>query len=190
MATTRKKTDEVLASARQDLQAQLALVREEMGRLAAEERTLTQALSSLDGDSAASSSRASASRAGGEARTAKTSARGSSTRKAGTGRRRRPRSAIKSTADRVKELQGLLADGPKSKNDLAVALKVSPPRVQQLLAELGRSVSSQPDPEQRRGKLWSIKGSGNGATAAAKRGSTRATGASARKPSTPKPAGK
>ena len=50
MATTRKNTDDVLASARKELQAQLAVVRDEMSRLAAEEHALTQALSSLDGD--------------------------------------------------------------------------------------------------------------------------------------------
>jgi len=182
MAPTRRKTDEVIASARTDLQAQLAVVREEMGRLAAEEHALTLALSSLDGDGAFSSSTAPARKADGRTSTAKSSAKRRSTRKATPNPRRRSRSASRSTADRVKELQGLLGDGPKSRNELAAALGVSPPRVQQLLAELGSSVSSQPDPEQRQGKLWSLKGSGNGARAAkptAKRSSGRAKSAPA-----------
>jgi len=183
---TRRKTDEVLASARKELQAQLGVVREELGRLAAEQHALTEALSSLDGDSASPSSTVPASKAGARTRTSANAARKSSTRKAGTSRRRRPRSASKPTADRVKELRGLLADGPKSRNDLATAINVSPARVQQLLAELGNSVSSDPDPEQRQGKLWSLKSSGNGASGA-KRSSERGGGtakvASARKPS-------
>lgn len=188
---TRRKTSDVLASARKDLQAQLAVVQEEIGRLAAEEHALTEALSSLDGDGGSSSSPPRATSPHSRTATAKKparkgSARRSSTRKAPTRRRRRPRGASKSTADRVKELQGLLADGPKSKSALAAALKVSPPRVQQLLAELGSSVSSQPDPEQRRGKLWSLKGSANGGRAGkatSKRSSGRTNGASPRKPS-------
>lgn len=71
----------------------------------------------------------------------------------------------------MNELRGLLGEGPRSRNDLAAALNVSPARVQQLLAEFGSAVSSQPDPGQRRGKLWSLKGSANaeGAKAAASR---------------------
>ena len=186
MAATRRKTDEVLASARKELQAQLGVVREELGRLAAEEHALTEALSSLDGDRASPSATAPASKTGGRTRTSANAARKSSTRKAGTSRRRRPRSASKPTADRVEELRRLLADGPKSRNDLAAALKVSPARVQQLLAELGNSVSSEPDPEQRQGKLWSLSGSGNaaiGAKRSSKRGGGTAKAASARKPS-------
>jgi DNA-binding MarR family transcriptional regulator len=58
----------------------------------------------------------------------------------------------------VSELHGVLADGPKSRSELAGALGVSPARVQQLLAELGGAVSSRPHPEQRQGKLWSLTG--------------------------------
>ncbi len=180
MAATRKKTDDVLASARGDLQAQLAVVRDEMSRLAAEEQALTHALSTLKGDGASAPTTPStakrSSRASGQRR--------SSTAKAGTNRGRRRRGASKSTADRVNELQELLADGPKSRNDLAAALNVSPARVQQLLAELGNSVSSQRDPEQRQGKLWTLTGGGNGASAAEpvrSRSSGRAKGASTRK---------
>ena len=54
MAATRRKTDDVLATARKDLQIQLAVVREEIGRLATEERALIQALSSLNGEGAPS----------------------------------------------------------------------------------------------------------------------------------------
>lgn len=170
----RKRTDEVLATARKELQAQLALVRDEMSRLAAEERALTDALSSLDGGSSASSR---TSKAGGGA--AATGSRRSSTRKSAKGRRRRGSGQSKSTADRLDELTGLLAGGPKSRTDLAAALNVSPARVQQLLAALGSSVTSQPNPEQRQGKLWSLKGSGgaSGATrgSAGKDGSARKT---------------
>lgn len=195
MPITPRKTNEVLDSARKDLQAQLDLVRDEMGRLAAEEHALTQALSSLNGGSTPSSSAPAPARSPGEqARTAKGSAAKRSARSTATRRRRRPRNASKSTPDRVKDLQGLLADGPKSRTQLAAALKVSPARVQQLLAELGSAVSSQPDPAQRQGKLWSLKGSGNGAGAAkrtAKGGSTPTKGAATRKTSTrTKPAGK
>ena len=63
-------------------------------------------------------------------------------------------------------MRALLADGPKSRGELAEALDVSPPRVQQLLAELGGAVSSRADPEQGRSRLWSLKGSANGASAA------------------------
>ena len=167
MATTPKKTDEVLASARKDLQAQLAVVRDEMGRLAGEERALTQALSSLDGDG--SSSRSAATRAAkvaGGPPPGKSSTRRSSAGNPGASRRRRRRGGTKSTADRLSELEGLLSDGPKSRNDLAAALKLSPARVQQLLSELGGKVSSQPAPQQRQGKLWTLAGRGNGASAA------------------------
>jgi len=185
MTVTAKKTGEVLAAARKDLEAQLALVREEIARLGAEELALTSAVSSLNGDSTSSPSAPRAGRAGGQGGTAQGSTRRSSARKAP--RRRRPRGASKSTAERVKELEGLLADGPKSRTDLAKALKVSPARVQQLLAELGGSVSSQRDPGQRQGKLWTLKaGSGNGASAAkptARRSTRGAKGVSTRKPS-------
>ena len=141
----------------------LVVVREEMSQLAAEERALTAALSSLDGDGASLSTTARTANADDRSRTPQSSARSSSTRKAGTSGRRRRRGATKSTADRVNELQALLADGPKSRNELAAALKVSPARVQQLLVELGkRSVSSQRDPEQRQEKLWALSGRGNG----------------------------
>ncbi len=193
MAATRRKTDEVLASARKDLQAQLGVVRAELARLSAEEDALTRALASLDGDSGSSSSTAPTGKRRGKARTVNGSQGRSSTRKPAPGRRRRTGGAAKSTADRVKELRALLADGPKSRKDLAAALEVSPARVQQLLGELGRSVSSEPDPDQRQGKLWSLKPSGNGASAtrpAAKRGSAKATGAAARKRSAGTLAGK
>ena len=183
MASSGSKTDEVLASARSELQAQLGVVREELARLAAEERTLTQALSSLDGDSSSSASNASASPRPSRSRASKGR---SSTRKATSGRRRRRRGASKSTADRVEELRGLLADGPRSRGDLAAALKVSPARVQQLLAELGSSVSSQQDPNQRRGKLWRLTGGGNGASS--ERSTGARSGGGAESPPTRKPA--
>jgi hypothetical protein len=50
MAASTKKTSEVLSAARKGLQAQLDLVRKEIGRLAGEEHALTQALSNLGGD--------------------------------------------------------------------------------------------------------------------------------------------
>ncbi len=184
MATTRK-TDDVLASARKDLEAQLGVVRDEMTRLAGEERALTQALSSLDGDSAPSSTTAPAAKVGAGPRKVKSSARRSSPGKASSTRRGGRRGASKSTADRVSELQGLLGDGPKSRNDLASALKVSPARVQQLLAVLGSAVSSQPNPEQRQSKLWTLTGRANGASAAkqgARPNSGRAKATSTRKP--------
>jgi hypothetical protein len=169
-----RKIDDVLASARKDIRGHLRGVRGEIARLGGEERALTRALASLKGDSA----RASASRPA-DASTARATAKRSTRRtagsKAGAGRRRRSRGASKSTAERVEELRALLAGGPKSRSDLAAALKVSPARVQQLLAELGSTVSSQPDPAQRRGKLWSLAGNGNRADAtktAAKRNAT------------------
>ena len=157
---TTTTTDEVLSSARQDLQGQLSVVRDELVRLAAEERTLRQALSALEGTAAVATNggateskpRASANR------------RKRSTRKP-TSRGGKRRSTNKSTADRVQQLRALLGDGPKSRNDLAMELKVSPARVQQLLTELGSAVSSQPDPSNGRARLWSLKGSANGATA-------------------------
>jgi hypothetical protein len=153
MAVSRK-TDEVLASARTELEAQLVVVRDEIARLTAEEQALTHAVSNLNGGNPATS-------AEGSVRTRATSRKPRARRAAGTrksARGRRRGGATKTTAERVEELRGLLADGPKSRNDLAAALKVSPPRVQQLLAELGSAVASQPDPNQRRGKLWSLKG--------------------------------
>lgn len=169
MATIATRTDQVLASARKDLDAQLKVVRSEIERLQGEERQLTQALSSLDGGPAAASNGADRPRRSSPARGA-TRSRRASTRKA-SGRRRPRRGGGKPTAERVEELRGLLVDGPKSRGDLAAALKVSPARVQQLLAELGSSVSSRPDPNHRRSKLWSLDGRANGA--GAKRGSGR-----------------
>ena len=184
MATAGRNTDEVLAAARRDLQSQLAVVREELSRLTAEEHALTRALSSLVGDGA-SSTTAAAADASGRSAGPKRPARPSSAKKAGASRGRRRRGPSKPTADRLSELQGLLADGPKSRNDLATALKVSPARVQQLLAELGSSVSSQRDPEQAQAKLWALTGRGNGAgteepSGRRTRGAT--TGKSPRKP--------
>ena len=51
MAEIVRRTDEVLAAARSELQAQLALVREELSWLASEELALMEALSSLNGES-------------------------------------------------------------------------------------------------------------------------------------------
>ena len=184
VAVTRRKTDDVLATARKELQIQLAVVRDEIGRLAAEEHALTQALPSLEGDSASPQASAAATKVAGSSGTAKRSASRGRPRKRST-TRRRPRGASKSTADRISELQWLLAGGPKSRNDLAAALKVSPARVQQLLAELGSAVSSQPDPEKRRGKLWTLTGGGNGPSAAkptGRRSSGRTKRTSTRKP--------
>jgi len=186
MAATHRKTDEVLAAARTELEAQLALVREQIARLNAEELALTHAISSLDGGSPARSSAGATSKRAVRSPTAKRQ-RSKGTRRASSTRRRRSQ-ASKSTTERVDELRGLLSDGPKSRSDLAAALKVSPARVQQLLGELGSSVSSQRDPSQRRGKLWSLKGGGNGegaAKAAAKRGAE-----SAKADSPPKPSGR
>ena len=152
MATAGRKTDEVLAAARRDVQEQLDVVRDELTRLAAEEAALTQALASLDGDgiTAASVSQT-------KSRSRPPKSRGSTRRP--TARRR---AASKSTAERVDQLRGLLADGPKSRAQLAAALDVSPARVQQLLSALGGAVSSRPDPSQGRSRLWSLKGSANG----------------------------
>ena len=184
MASTHTKTDEVLASARKDLETQLAVVREQIERLAADELALTHAISSLDGGNPATSSAGAVSkRAAAPAR--KPQGSKGSARKGSRPRRRR-RGASKSTADRVTELRELLAEGPKSRADLAAALGVSSARIQQLLAELGGSVSSQPDPAQRRGKLWSLRGTGNGAgttKSASKGGSESAKADSRRKPS-------
>ena len=165
MAVTPKKTDEVLASARKDLKAQLALVRQEASRLAAEEGALTAALATLGGDSAPASA----------APAAKRAAKSSTPKRSGRRARRRSTGGAKSTADRVKELEGVLADGPKSRNELAAALTVSPARVQQLLAALGKSVTSEPAPGPRQGKLWSLKGRANGASAARKPAAKRRT---------------
>jgi plasmid maintenance system antidote protein VapI len=165
MATT-PKTDEVLASARKDLQAQLDVVRGEISRLAAEDHALTVALSSLDGNGASARARVRGSGESEAVPAAKASTRPSARGRKATTRRGRRRATGKSTADRIEELRGLLADGPKSRSELAGALGVSPARVQQLLAALGSAVSSRPHPEQRQGKLWALAGQGNGASAA------------------------
>lgn len=182
---TRKKTDDVLAAARKELRAQLAVVRAEKTRLDGDERALTQALASMDGTNGARASATSSASAGaGRSSAVKQSTRKSSMRKARRSRRRP--GASKSTTDRVKELEGLLADGAKSRTDLAAALKVSPARVQQLLRELGGSVSSQAAPG-RREKLWSLKASsGNGASAA--KATSKPAKARAKRTSTRKPA--
>ena len=194
MAVSRKTTDQVLASARKELESQLRLIRDEQSRLGAEEQALTLALSSLESDGGSRSPAARADGANRPTRRAQTSTTRSSKRKRAGGARPRRRSAVKSTADRVDELRELLSDGPKSRKALATALDVSPARVQQLLAELGSSVSSQPDPEQRRGKLWRLKGSANGAGAtkpAARGGSARSKGSTRRKaPARTKPTSK
>ena len=176
MAVTARKTDEVLASARRELQAQLGVVREELARLANEERTLTQALSNINGGASSSDGSGSSRQT-----TARASKSRRSARKPTSGRRKR--GGTKSTADRVEELRGLLADGPRSRGDLAAALKVSPARVQQLLAQLGSSVSSQPDPNNGQVKLWTLTAGGNGASAEAPRtGSKGRAKGSRRKP--------
>jgi chromosome segregation ATPase len=190
MASTHTNTDEVLAAARKDLEGQLAVVREQIARLTAEERALTHAISALDGGNPATSSAGTTTERAATAPMRRRQRTKSSARKASSTRPRRRRGASKSTADRVNELRELLADGPKSRGDLAAALNISPARVQQLLAELGSSVSSQPDPAQRRGKLWTLKGGGDGASApkpAANRGTRSAKARPPRKRSARRP---
>lgn len=153
MADTYSSTHEVLTAARRELEAQLAAVREQIARLTAEEKALSHAVSALDGGNPATSSTGTVKRGATSGKVKGRARRGSARRG-----RRRGQGASKSTEERVNELRGLLADGPRSRADLAAALKVSPARVQQLLAELGGEVSSEPDPGQRRGKLWSLKG--------------------------------
>src|ERR687894_566771 len=103
MASTHTKTDEVLAAARKDLETQLAVVREQIARLAAEELALTHAISSLDGGDPATSS------AGATSKSAAAPARkGQGTKgsaRKGSSRQRRRRGASKSTAERVNELR-------------------------------------------------------------------------------------
>lgn len=182
MATGTRKTDEVLASARKDLQAQLGVVRDELARLAGEEQALTRALSTLDGGGSAR-----ANGAGSESpRPRARGSRGAKRAARKPGARGRSRGKPKSTAGRVEELRGLLTGGPKSRTDLAAALKVSPARVQQLLGELGSSVSSQAAPG-RQGKLWSLKAAGGNGASAAKATSKSAKG-KAKRTSTRKPA--
>jgi hypothetical protein len=170
MAVSRK-TEDVLASARKDLGAQLADVRDEIARLTVEEHALTQALSSLDGANPSISGSGKV-KVPAKARTGRQTA--SRTRKPAP---RRRGGATKSTAERLDELQGILMDGPKSRADLAAALKVSPPRIQQLLSELGSSVTSEPDPDHSRGKLWGLKPTGNGHSSGKPAGKSRARGA-------------
>ena len=158
MAATGTKTDAVFTSVHRDLQARLTRVREELAPLAREERELTQALSRLERIDSPATSATPVKGKGSKAHTLGTpprKSRSSSARKATASRRPR-RSASKSTPERLKELQGVLADGPMSRAELAAALKVSPARVQQLLAELGGTVSSQVDPG-KRAKLWGLK---------------------------------
>jgi len=161
-SATHRRINEVLASAREELKAQLGVVRAEIALLAAEEQELTAALASLKADGPSSSatrgtgkrqSRSPASKA----KAAKTTVRDADAK------RSRKRGTSKSTAERTQELRVLLAEGPKSRSDLAAALKVSPARVQQLLASLGASVRSRPAPD-KRSKLWSIQGASNGAS--------------------------
>jgi hypothetical protein len=184
-STTRRKIDQVLASARKHLEAQLDVVRADMARLAAEERELTAALGNLAADGT------SASLTGAPSKRQQRSPAKSGTRRSTRRNRNRPRrgdGASKSTAERMEEVRGLLVAGPKSRTDLAAALKVSPARVQQLLEGLGDSVTSRPDPD-RRGKLWSIKGASTAASAAKpQRGRRQAKRASAAKPRGPKAA--
>ena len=110
-----RSTEQVLAAARKDLEDQLDVIRSQIARLEAEERTVAEMLSALE------------------------------------------REGVSEAA----ELSQLLTEGAKSRKDLAAALKVSPARVQQLLNELGSSVSSQPDPNEPRAKLWSLNGHEN-----------------------------
>jgi hypothetical protein len=177
-SASQRKIDQVLTSARKELESQLGVVRAEMARLAADEQELTAALANLSTDGSASTSRDGASRRRSSSRkqAAKRSRRSGNGRRAG-GRR----AASKSTAERVEEVRALLADGPKSRNELAAALKVSPARVQQLLGELGGSVSSQPDGD-KRAKLWTISGASDRASASKpKRGGRQAKKATATK---------
>jgi hypothetical protein len=162
MTASSTKTGEVLAAARAELQAQLAVVRGELTRVAAEERALTQALSALGGGGRTTKGGPAARKQNAETSAPRRSSRSS------TRRRRRKRGSSKPTEERIQELQALLADGPKSRNDLAAALQVSPPRIQQLLTELGTSVSSEPDPKRGQVKLWSLTGSSNGASGSSK----------------------
>lgn len=167
-SASQRKIDQVLAGARKELESELAVVRAEMARLGSEERELTAALANLSSDASASAGR-------GQAQAAKRSRRSRNGRRGG-GRR----GAMKPTAERVEELRALLAAGSKSRNELAAALKVSPARVQQLLGELGGSVSSQPDG---RGKLWSLTGKDTSPVRAqAKRGRGQAERTRAAKP--------
>jgi hypothetical protein len=180
-SATSRRIDEVLAAARKDLEAQLDTVRSEIARLAAEEQQLTATLASLQPNRSSSSGTPD----GGGRRSSSRNANSTKGKARSTGgrRARSRRTASKPTAERLEELRALLASGPKSRTDLAAALKVSPARVQQLLGGLGTSVSSQPDGD-KRGKLWSINDAGNGASAAKprKRGRRPAKGGAPAKP--------
>ena len=174
MFDTPTSTDQVLAAARKGLKDQLEVIHSQIARLEAEERAVTDALLTLERGGA--STAAVNGKRHSSSRGAATRSTSTSTRKPSS--RGRPRGTIgKSTAERLAELSELLTDGPKSRKDLAAALRVSPARVQQLLNELGRSVSSQPDPNQRRAKLWSLSGAENGASAEARRRRPAQTGA-------------
>ena len=48
MSPTRRKTGDVIAATRKDLEAQLEAVRDELKRLTAEEKVLSKALKSLE----------------------------------------------------------------------------------------------------------------------------------------------
>lgn len=183
MAVTPRKTDAVLSAARKDLQAQLAAVRAELSRLTAEEGALTRALSGLDGDGASAPPAPSGARPA-----AKGAGRRRSAGKTGKRTPRRARAAPKSTADRLGELKTVLTEGPKSQTELAAALGVSPARVHQLLAELGGAVTSGPDGKGGQGKLWSLKGTANGAGAG--KSPAKRSRASAKKAPRQKPAGR
>jgi hypothetical protein len=162
VSSTRQKIDQVLASARKDLEVQLGVVRADMARLIAEEQELIAALGNLARDGKAPEP----GRAAGKPRSRSSSKAAGRKATARNGSRpRRRRGASKPTAERVEQLRTVLAEGPASRSDLAASLKVSPARVQQLLEELGSSVSSRPNPGDRRGKLWGIKGARNGASA-------------------------
>ena len=177
-STTRRKIDQILADARKDLEAQLELVRVEKTRLAAEEQELTAAIAGLETNGGGSPPVARR-----RQRAAATRSTKAGTRSSGGAKGRRKRTANKPTAQRLDELRALLTEGPKSRGDIATALKLSPARVQQLLGELGTAVTSQPANDGR-AKLWSIKGARNGASAARSRparGRARAKGSSVRK---------
>jgi CRP-like cAMP-binding protein len=92
-------------------------------------------------------------------RTRRASARAATATAATTTRRRRGGGRGQSTEERLKQFKELLASGPKTRQEIAQALGVSPPRVEQIgsvLVERGE-VRKERDPNSTRNRMiWTL----------------------------------
>jgi hypothetical protein len=146
-----------LGPMRDQLQARIDVINAEIAALEAERAELEHVLGAMP-QPAAAPERPSAARPRRRERAAASgdgrSRRRPSPRRTGAAARRvtvgRP------TAEQAERLAALLREGPKARDEIALALRLSRTRTGQLLDALGARVTSETDPDNPRRKRWRL----------------------------------